>query len=65
MQVHFGLNMKRDDFFRCKICHQLFADSECYIDLDKGIQCPNGCEEAYEQPDYESPLISEDASTPH
>ncbi len=56
--------MSRDNFFRCKHCHQLFADEECFIDADKGIQCPNGCEESFEQPPYQSPLNSDDAPTP-
>ena len=48
--------MKRDNYFRCKHCHQIFTDDECFIDPIRGFLCPNGCEEPYEQPPYESPL---------
>ena len=50
----------RDDYFRCKVCHQLFLDEQAFRDPIKGLQCPNGCEEPFEQPAYQSPLISDD-----
>lgn len=48
--------MNRDDYFRCKICKQLFSHDEGILDLDKGYMCPNGCTPPYEQPSYQSPL---------
>lgn len=47
--------MKRDDYFRCRYCKKLFTNDECAIDPTKGYQCPNGCEEEYNQPPYELP----------
>lgn len=51
--------MKRDNYFRCKQCKQLFPDEQCILDEVKGYQCPNGCVEGFTQPDYESPLQQE------
>ncbi len=51
--------MKRDDYFRCKICGQLFADADCELDPDKGLQCPNGCVQPFNQPPYELPMQDE------
>jgi hypothetical protein len=50
----------RDDYFRCKVCKKLYADEECSRDEKTGaFICPLGCVEPYNQPEYESPLISE------
>lgn len=51
--------LKREDFTRCPICKQLFHDSESLGDAITGNKCPRGCEKTYEQPPYESPLVSE------
>lgn len=53
---------KRDDYFRCKICKGLFSDNEAVLDPIKGLQCPNGCVEPYQQPPYESPLNDENSN---
>lgn len=47
--------MKRDDFYRCKECKQLFSHEECTLDEVKGYICPNLCEKTYQQPPYELP----------
>lgn len=46
----------RNNYHRCKVCKGLFADSECELDPVKGLICPKGCLEPFEQPAYESPL---------
>lgn len=46
---------KREDYFRCKQCHRLWADSQCVIDPIKGNICPNGCTKPFIQPEYELP----------
>lgn len=51
--------MNRDDYYRCKICKQLFKNVECVLDEDEGYQCPNGCVKPFEQPQYESPMQDE------
>jgi hypothetical protein len=52
--------MNRDDFTRCRICKRLFSDAEAVLDPIKGFQCPNGCQPTFNQPNYESPLVSEE-----
>ncbi len=47
---------KRDNYNRCKQCGLLSADAACILDEVKGFQCPNGCEESFEQPPYEPPI---------
>ena len=47
--------LTRDDYFRCKVCKKLWADSVCETDAIKGRVCPNGCVKSYQQPDYELP----------
>lgn len=49
----------RDNYFRCRVCKKLYADTEGVLDPVKGLQCPRGCEPPYDQPEYESPLISD------
>jgi hypothetical protein len=46
----------RDNYTRCKQCGQLFSDETCILDDVKGLLCPNGCVESFEQPAYQSPL---------
>lgn len=53
-------SQKRDDYFRCKICKELFADEDCIVDPVKGFLCPKGCEKSFQQPPYQSPLQSDD-----
>jgi len=51
---------KRDDMYRCKICKQLYLDSQCERDSKTGaFICPKGCVEPFVQPPYQSPLISD------
>jgi hypothetical protein len=54
--------MNRDDFTRCKHCGVLWNDEQCIIDDINGLQCPSGCKEQYQQPDYESPLQNDNQS---
>lgn len=54
---------KRDDYFRCPVCKQLFEDKLCVLDPVKGFICPNNCERSFEQPPYESPFGYETTST--
>lgn len=51
----------RDNFTRCKICKKLFPDPEHPTDEEKmnGYKCPNGCVATFNQPAYQSPLISD------
>lgn len=46
---------KRDNYTRCKQCGMLFKDTDCILDEIKGLRCPNGCEESFEQAPYEPP----------
>ncbi len=50
----------RDTMNRCRHCRKLSKDADCEQDKVTGaFLCPNGCREAYAQPDYQSPLPSE------
>lgn len=51
--------MNRDNYTRCKHCGQLFPDEQCILSEVTGFKCPNGCEESFEQPPYQSPLNNE------
>lgn len=51
--------MNRDDYFRCKICGQLFTHEECTLDTIRGYLCPRGCQVPFKQEDYESPFQDE------
>lgn len=51
--------MKRDDFFRCPYCKQLFPDADCTRDRDTGAYiCPSQCVPCFDQPAYEHPTSS-------
>jgi ferredoxin len=54
------ITISRDDCFRCKICLELYADADCASDPITGMLiCPKGCKEVFNQPPYQSPLISD------
>jgi len=47
----------RDNHHRCKLCGGIFPDEECPVNPHtKGLLCPVGCVETFNQPPYESPF---------
>jgi len=49
---------RREDYFRCKYCGNLFATEELVLDPVDGYLCPYDCKEPFYQPPYDSPFIS-------
>ena len=47
---------KRDNYTRCQQCGEIYPHEACILDAIKGYKCPNGCEEPFDQPPYQSPL---------